>query len=239
MKRGKPCAEHIVGGYLPSSQITTQAHKPHRAPPAPRHANSNIEPNGARATHRLAAGSPLPMQKFRSPRDRSCPVPSKETTTWLRDRDQGQEVRARRNGAGGAQSAGEEGSRQLPARVDRQTKAFYMTEGTAETAGMVIKKGHPVVQVSIYNSAEGSTRSSNCRSRRATQPPPPPAVRKAAPRRLQSSSHLFEKRDAAFGFLLAVGVFAGRRRIVVLGAIAGAATAGSHPGNRLEAAPRP
>jgi hypothetical protein len=43
-------------------------------------------------------------------------------------------------------------------QVDRQTKAFYMTEEAAETAGLVIKKGHPVVQVSIYNSAEGVNR---------------------------------------------------------------------------------
>ena len=40
-------------------------------------------------------------------------------------------------------------------QVDRQTKAFYLTEDAAETAGMIIKKQHPVVQVSIYNSAEG------------------------------------------------------------------------------------
>ena len=40
-------------------------------------------------------------------------------------------------------------------QVDRQTKAFYMTEEQAEEAGLRIKKGHPVVQVSIYNSAEG------------------------------------------------------------------------------------
>ena len=43
-------------------------------------------------------------------------------------------------------------------QVDRQTKAFYMTEEAAETAGLVIKKGHPVVQVSIYNSADGSNK---------------------------------------------------------------------------------
>ncbi len=43
-------------------------------------------------------------------------------------------------------------------QVDRQTKAFYMTEEAAEAAGMLIKKGHPVVQVSIYNSAEGINR---------------------------------------------------------------------------------
>ncbi|MEA2980040.1 MAG: hypothetical protein QOF09_1863 [Alphaproteobacteria bacterium] len=40
-------------------------------------------------------------------------------------------------------------------QVDRQTKAFYMTEEAAEAAGLLIKKGHPIVQVSIYNSAEG------------------------------------------------------------------------------------
>ena len=40
-------------------------------------------------------------------------------------------------------------------QVDRQTKAFYPTEEAAQAAGLLIKKGHPVVQVSIYNSAEG------------------------------------------------------------------------------------
>ena len=40
-------------------------------------------------------------------------------------------------------------------QVDRQTKAFYLTAEAAEAAGLLIKKGHPVVQVSIYNSTEG------------------------------------------------------------------------------------
>jgi hypothetical protein len=40
-------------------------------------------------------------------------------------------------------------------QVDRQTKASYLTQEAAEAAGMVIKKGHPVVQVSVYNSAAG------------------------------------------------------------------------------------
>lgn len=40
-------------------------------------------------------------------------------------------------------------------QVDRQTKGSYMTQEAAETAGMRIKKGHPIVQVSIYNSTEG------------------------------------------------------------------------------------
>lgn len=39
--------------------------------------------------------------------------------------------------------------------VDRQAKAFYATEEAAEAAGMLIKKQHPIVQVSIYNSIEG------------------------------------------------------------------------------------
>ena len=43
-------------------------------------------------------------------------------------------------------------------QVDRQTKAFYETEQAAMTAGTVIKKSHPVVQVSIYNSAEGTNK---------------------------------------------------------------------------------
>ena len=65
---------------------------------------------------------------------------------------QGEEIRAG-GGAGGAEPEGEEeeiGHYRL--QVDRQTKAFYATEDAAEAAGLLIKKGHPVVQVSIYNS---------------------------------------------------------------------------------------
>jgi len=40
-------------------------------------------------------------------------------------------------------------------QVDRQTKASYVTQEAAEAAGLVIKKGHPIVQVSVYNSTEG------------------------------------------------------------------------------------
>jgi hypothetical protein len=40
-------------------------------------------------------------------------------------------------------------------QVDRQTKGSYLTQEAAEAAGLVIKKAHPIVQVSIYNSAEG------------------------------------------------------------------------------------
>ena len=39
-------------------------------------------------------------------------------------------------------------------QVDRQTKRSYATAEAAETAGMVIKKGHQIVRVSVYDSVE-------------------------------------------------------------------------------------
>ncbi|MGH6769219.1 MAG: hypothetical protein ACRECO_09400 [Xanthobacteraceae bacterium] len=39
-------------------------------------------------------------------------------------------------------------------QVDRQTKASYPTVETAEAAGMVIKTGYPLVQISVYDSVE-------------------------------------------------------------------------------------
>jgi hypothetical protein len=43
---------------------------------------------------------------------------------------------------------------QFRLQVDRQTKASFETFDAAEAVGMVIKKGHPVVQVSIYDAVE-------------------------------------------------------------------------------------
>lgn len=40
-------------------------------------------------------------------------------------------------------------------QVDRQTKATFTEMADAEKAGRVIKKAHPIVQVSIYDSKEG------------------------------------------------------------------------------------
>jgi hypothetical protein len=37
-------------------------------------------------------------------------------------------------------------------QVDRQTKGSYTTYEAAEAAGMAIKRAHPVVQVSVYDS---------------------------------------------------------------------------------------
>lgn len=39
-------------------------------------------------------------------------------------------------------------------QVDRQTKGSYATLANAEAAGEVIKKAHPVVQVSVYDSVD-------------------------------------------------------------------------------------
>jgi hypothetical protein len=39
-------------------------------------------------------------------------------------------------------------------QVDRQTKRSFSTARDAETAGLLIKKGHPLVQVSVYDSVE-------------------------------------------------------------------------------------
>ena len=39
-------------------------------------------------------------------------------------------------------------------QVDRQTKGSYTTSNAAQSAALVIKSGHPVVQVSVYDTVE-------------------------------------------------------------------------------------
>ena len=39
-------------------------------------------------------------------------------------------------------------------QVDRQTKRSFETTESAEAAGLAIKTGHPIVQVSIYDSID-------------------------------------------------------------------------------------
>jgi hypothetical protein len=39
-------------------------------------------------------------------------------------------------------------------QVDRQTKASYVTGEAAEEAGRIIKEGHPLVQVAVYDTVE-------------------------------------------------------------------------------------
>lgn len=39
-------------------------------------------------------------------------------------------------------------------QVDRQTKRSYQTAEAAAEAGLLIKKGHPLVQVGIYDSVD-------------------------------------------------------------------------------------
>ena len=41
-------------------------------------------------------------------------------------------------------------------QVDRQTKASYLTAEAAQSAALVIKKGYPVVQVSVYDRVDST-----------------------------------------------------------------------------------
>ena len=43
---------------------------------------------------------------------------------------------------------------QYSLRVDRQTKGSYETAEAAEAAGILIKKNHPIVQVSVYDTVD-------------------------------------------------------------------------------------
>ena len=42
--------------------------------------------------------------------------------------------------------------------VDRQLKGSYTTAEAAETVGLRIKEGHPIVQVAIYDALEGTNK---------------------------------------------------------------------------------
>ena len=61
-------------------------------------------------------------------------------------------------------------------QVDRQTKGSYATAEAAEKAGMVIKKGHPIVRVFVYDSVETKTKSLSCPQGRLRRPKPAGAI---------------------------------------------------------------
>ncbi len=42
-------------------------------------------------------------------------------------------------------------------QVDQQTKGSYTTSEAAQAAALVIKKNYPIVQVSVYDSADNSS----------------------------------------------------------------------------------
>ena len=44
---------------------------------------------------------------------------------------------------------------QFRLQVDRQTKTSYATYEAAEEAALVIKKGHPILHVAVYDAVEG------------------------------------------------------------------------------------
>ena len=56
-----------------------------------------------------------------------------------------------------SQSKRPEGGRYL-LQVDRQTKGSYKTSEAAQSAALEIKTGYPIVQVSIYDSVDNSSR---------------------------------------------------------------------------------
>jgi hypothetical protein len=43
-------------------------------------------------------------------------------------------------------------------QVDRQTKSSYATYEAAENAGLGIKQGYPLVQVTVYDALEGANK---------------------------------------------------------------------------------
>jgi len=49
-------------------------------------------------------------------------------------------------------------SRRYLIQVDKQTKAPYETAEAAQSAALEIKKGYPIVRVSIFDSVENSSR---------------------------------------------------------------------------------
>ena len=42
-------------------------------------------------------------------------------------------------------------------QVDRQTKASYLTRDAAEEAGLAIKRGFPILHVSVFDAEEGQS----------------------------------------------------------------------------------
>src|SRR5258708_851786 len=61
-------------------------------------------------------------------------------------------------------------------QVDRQTKRSYATAEAAEAAGMVIKKNHPLVRVSVYDSVETANKIIELPQGRLRRPKPVAAL---------------------------------------------------------------
>src|SRR5215203_1552309 len=118
-----------------------QAHKRLRATWRPAQTNQHIDPIGARAN--APAKLPAARSSFRnSQRTRDRRAPSMQR----RDHDMASrpEIKVKKSEpdetvqeAPNQKAKKEAGNYRL--QVDRQTKAFYMTEEAAETAGLVIK----------------------------------------------------------------------------------------------------
>jgi hypothetical protein len=53
----------------------------------------------------------------------------------------------------------EDDTKQFRLQVDRQTKSSYTSYEAAEQAGLQIKKSHPIVSVTVYDSVGGVNKS--------------------------------------------------------------------------------
>jgi hypothetical protein len=58
-------------------------------------------------------------------------------------------------GAFGRRKPPEDGRFRL--QVDRQTKASYITREAAEEAGLAIKRGFPILRVTVFDAEEGQS----------------------------------------------------------------------------------
>ena len=88
---------------------------------------------------------------FRARRPRQCVVQIKENKMALRSKVLSKELEADEPAHEQSSQRRKPDIGQFRLQVDRQTKASFATYEAAEGAGMVIKKGHPVVQVSVYD----------------------------------------------------------------------------------------
>jgi hypothetical protein len=91
---------------------------------------------------------------FRARGPRQCVVQIKENKMALRSKMLSKELDADEPAQEQFSQRRKPDIGQFRLQVDRQTKASFATFDAAEAAGMVIKKGHPVVRVSIYDAVE-------------------------------------------------------------------------------------
>jgi hypothetical protein len=102
----------------------------------------------ARAAPRESARPVAEMEWSRAPQEKHVMVTRPRTKTTINRPDQEEPAQEHL----GQRQRPESGRFRL--QVDRQTKASYATFDDAEGAGLAIKKGYPIVQVSVYDATD-------------------------------------------------------------------------------------